>query len=83
VRGDPRAFHLWLSLPSHWSGERYAAAAARNGVAVSPASAFAVGTSTPENGVRLALGSPPFARLDSALRTLRRLVLDGDEAVVE
>ena len=67
VRGDPRAFHLWLSLPSHWSAERYAAAAARNGVAVSPASAFAVGTSTPENGVRLALGSPPFARLDSAL----------------
>ena len=27
--------------------------------------------------------APPFARLDSALRTLRRLVLDGDEAVVE
>lgn len=83
VRGDPRAFHLWLSLPTHWSAERYAAAAARNGVAVSPASAFAIGTSPPENGVRLALASPPFARLDSALRTLRRLVLDGDEAVVE
>ncbi|CAA2139467.1 PLP-dependent aminotransferase family protein [Methylobacterium bullatum] len=83
VRGDPRAFHLWLSLPPHWTAERYAGAAARNGVAVSPASAFAVDPATPENGVRLALGSPPFERLETALQTLRRLALDEDDSVVE
>lgn len=83
VRGDPKAFHLWLSLPPHWSAERYAGAAARNGVAVSPASAFAIDPAMPENGVRLALGSPPFERLGPALQTLRRLALDEDESVVE
>ncbi|WP_018044241.1 PLP-dependent aminotransferase family protein [Methylobacterium sp. 88A] len=83
VRGDPRAFHLWLSLPPHWTAERYAGAAARNGVAVSPASAFAVDPAVPENGVRLALGSPPFERLETALQTLRRLALDEDDSVVE
>ncbi|KQP08357.1 PLP-dependent aminotransferase family protein [Methylobacterium sp. Leaf93] len=83
VRGDPRAFHLWLSLPPHWTAERYAGAAARNGVAVSPASAFAIDPATPENGVRLALGSPPFERLETALQTLQRLALDEDDSVVE
>lgn len=83
IQGDPRAYHLWLSLPEAWNAERYTAAAARNGVAVSPASAFAVGASPPPNGVRLALGSPPLARLADALRILRQIATGGDESHVE
>ncbi|MCJ2045298.1 PLP-dependent aminotransferase family protein [Methylobacterium sp. J-078] len=83
IQGDPRAYHLWLTLPEAWNAERYAAAAARNGVAVSPASAFAIGPAAPPNGVRLALGSPPLARLGTGLQILRSLALNGDEAHVE
>jgi DNA-binding transcriptional MocR family regulator len=83
LKGDPRAYHLWLGLPDPWTPERFAMAAARDGVAVSPASAFAVGPEPAPYGVRLALGSPPMPRLETALRTLGRLVRDGDDAQVE
>ena len=83
LQGDPRAYHLWLGLPDPWTPERFAMAAARNGVAVSPASAFAVGPDPAPNGVRLALGSPSPDRLTVALETLARLVGDGDDSQVE
>lgn len=83
VQGDVRAYHLWLGLPHSWTPERFAMATARNGVAVSPASAFAVGPDPVPNGVRLALGSPPLARLETALQTLAHLVREGDDAQVE
>ncbi|KQP36086.1 GntR family transcriptional regulator [Methylobacterium sp. Leaf104] len=83
VQGDPRAYHLWLTLPGAWNADRYAAAAARNGVAVSPASAFAIDSAAAPNGVRLALGSPPMARLASALQILRRLAIEGEDSQVE
>lgn len=83
LQGDPRAYHLWLGLPDPWTPERFAMAAARNSVAVSPASAFAVGPDPAPNGVRLALGSPSMERLTVALETLGRLVRDGDDSPVE
>lgn len=83
VQGDPRAYHLWLTLPGAWNAERYAAAAARRGVAVSPASAFAIDPATAPDGVRLALGSPPIPKLTIALQILRQLALDGEDSQVE
>jgi DNA-binding transcriptional MocR family regulator len=83
LQGDPRAYHFWFGLPDPWTPERFAMAAARNGVAVSPASAFAVGPDPEPNGVRLALGSPSMGRLTVALQTLGRLVRDGDDSPVE
>ena len=73
VKADRRAYHLWLKLPEGWRAEVYAAAAAREGIAITPASAFAVTPGHAPNAVRLALGPPSQEELARALRTLRRL----------
>ncbi|MBL8671197.1 MAG: PLP-dependent aminotransferase family protein [Alphaproteobacteria bacterium] len=78
-QGDPRSYHLWLELPERWRAEAFTAAAARLGIAVAPASAFAVSPGYAPNAVRLALASPPIDVLAVALGALRRLAL-GDPA---
>jgi DNA-binding transcriptional MocR family regulator len=84
VRGDRRAYHLWLELPDGWNGETFASAAAREGIALTPANAFAVETSHVPRAVRLALGAPPLAALSPAIKTLRKLALsDPGDANVE
>ncbi len=81
LRGDPRAYHLWLELPGHWRAETFVAAAARRRIAVSPAADFAVGPGHAPDAVRLALAAPDAAALRPALETLRDLALAGPEAV--
>ncbi len=81
--GDPQAYHLWLELPETWRAEAYAAAALRQGIALLPASSFAVHPGHAPNAVRLALASPSREELDRALRGLRRLAFAGDDQVVE
>jgi DNA-binding transcriptional MocR family regulator len=83
IVGDPHAYHLWLELPDTWRAEAYAAAALRQGIALLPASAFAVNPGHAPNAVRLALASPAPADLDRALRRLRRLAFAGDDQVIE
>ncbi|MGH1573149.1 PLP-dependent aminotransferase family protein [Methylobacterium sp. P31] len=83
VVGDPHAYHIWLELPETWRAEAYAAAALRQGIALLPASAFAVHPGHAPNAVRLALASPSREDLDQALRRLRRLAFAGDDQVVE
>jgi DNA-binding transcriptional MocR family regulator len=73
VKADRRAYHLWLKLPEGWRADAYAAAAAREGIAITPASAFAVTPGHAPNAVRLALAPPTQEELARALRTLRRL----------
>lgn len=73
LKGDPRAYHLWLSLPEPWRAEAFTAAALRRGIAVTPGSAFAVTPGHAPGGVRLALASPGQPVLVGALRTLRDL----------
>jgi DNA-binding transcriptional MocR family regulator len=73
LAADPRAYHLWLGLPAGWRAEAYAAAAARLGIAVTPAGAFSVGSGQAPNAVRLALAAPPLDQLAAALARLRRL----------
>jgi DNA-binding transcriptional MocR family regulator len=73
VRADPRAYHCWWELPEPWRAETFVAAAARRGIAVSPAAAFAVGQGRAPNAVRLAMASPPLDVLADALSTLATL----------
>ncbi|MFG2889523.1 PLP-dependent aminotransferase family protein [Streptomyces sp. NPDC048248] len=79
VHADPGSYFAWWELPAPWRAEMFLAAAARRGIAVTPAAAFAVaaegaqGTGPAPNAVRLALASPPPALLSQALATLAAL----------
>jgi DNA-binding transcriptional MocR family regulator len=80
LRGDPRAYHLWLELPDPWRAETFVAAAARRRIAVSPAADFAAGPGHAPNAIRLALAAPEQAALRPALETLLELALAGPDA---
>lgn len=80
VKADPRAYHLWLELPASWRAERLIAAAARQGIALAPASAFAAAEGHAPNAVRIALASPPLDVLERALEMLARILRAGPEA---
>ncbi len=55
----PAGYHAWLRLPDAWdSGARFAEAAERRGVAVTPADAFWVGTGRPPAAVRISMSAP-------------------------
>ncbi len=71
---DPRSYHVWLNLPEGWRAEPLTAAAARAGIAVTPASAFAVAPGHSPNAVRLALGQPSHDELRTALARLVALL---------
>jgi DNA-binding transcriptional MocR family regulator len=73
IHADPRAYHAWVELPGPWRAESFTAAAAERGVAVAPATAFAVGAGHAPNAVRLALASPPHKVLVESLRMLNAL----------
>jgi DNA-binding transcriptional MocR family regulator len=73
IQADPGAFHCWWTLPQPWRAETFVAAAARAGIAVTPAAAFAVGTGRAPNAVRLALSSPPIETLASTMDVLAGL----------
>lgn len=73
VSGDPRAYHCWWDLPEPWRAEAFVAAAARLGIAIVPAAAFAVIPGHARNSVRLSLSAPPVETLRTALETLARL----------
>lgn len=80
LAGDPHAFHGWLSLPEPWRAESFVAAAARRGIAVTPASAFAVMPGHGPNAVRLALSVAATDRLDAALAELAAILREGPDA---
>lgn len=71
--GDPGAYHVWWELPEAWRAETFVAAAARRGIALTPAAAFAVVPGHAPNAVRLALSSPPLDVLAAALEVLATL----------
>lgn len=70
LRADPHAYHCWWELPEPWRADTFVAAAARRGIAVTPAAAFAVGASRAPNAIRLALASPTTDTLATALDIL-------------
>ncbi|HEY4253216.1 MAG TPA: PLP-dependent aminotransferase family protein [Roseomonas sp.] len=79
VQADPRAYHLWLTLPDHWRSQTFVAAAARRGITLTPSSAFAVSPGHAPNAVRLALAAPPIEPLRMALQTLARMLAAREE----
>jgi DNA-binding transcriptional MocR family regulator len=81
VHADPGAYHCWWELPEPWRAETFVAAAARHGIAVTPAAAFAVGAGHAPNAVRLALSSPTTPTLTAALDLLAALARGRPEDV--
>ncbi|WP_037303656.1 PLP-dependent aminotransferase family protein [Amycolatopsis orientalis] len=79
LRADPCAYHCWWELPEHWRAETFVAAAARRGIAVTPAAAFAVVPGHAPNAVRLAVSSPPLDTLAAALDVLAGLAAGRPE----
>jgi DNA-binding transcriptional MocR family regulator len=79
IEADPRCYHVWLHLPDGWRAETLTAAAARAGIAVTPASNFAVAPGHSPNAVRLALGQPSHEELRAALMRLAALLASRPE----
>ncbi len=79
LRADPGSYHCWWRLPDRWRAETFVAAAARRGIAVTPAAAFAVVPGHAPNAVRLALASTPTATLTAALDVLAALAEGSPE----
>jgi DNA-binding transcriptional MocR family regulator len=79
VTGDPGAYHLWWELPEPWRAETFVAAAARQGISVSPAASFAVRPGQAPNAVRISNSSPVHKVLIGALETLAGLARKAPE----
>ncbi|MFG3095731.1 PLP-dependent aminotransferase family protein [Streptomyces sp. NPDC048202] len=79
VRGDARAYHCWWRLPEGWRADTFVAAAARHGIAVAPAAAFAVRRDSAPHAIRLALASPPADALGAALDSLAGIARSAPE----
>ncbi|WP_086820074.1 PLP-dependent aminotransferase family protein [Allokutzneria sp. NRRL B-24872] len=80
ITADPQAYHCWWELPEAWRAETFVAAAARRGIAVSPAAAFAVGSGRAPNAVRLATSAPAPDVLSAALRALTAIARSSPES---
>ena len=72
LRADPRAYHSWWELPPPWQAETFVSAAARHGISISPAAAFAVAPGR-AHAVRLSNSSPTMEMLTEALDVLAGL----------
>ncbi|MEV0603118.1 PLP-dependent aminotransferase family protein [Streptomyces sp. NPDC050315] len=82
VRSDPRSYHCWWELPRPWRADTFVAAAARHGIGVAPAAAFAVGSNHAPNAIRLGLASPRPEVLSQALATLADLARSAPDDLV-
>ncbi|MGV9317152.1 aminotransferase-like domain-containing protein [Streptomyces sp. NPDC003691] len=79
---EPRSYHCWWELPAGWRADAFVAAAARRGIGVVPASAFAVAPHRAVGAVRIGLASPPAQILPGALATLARLARSAPDDLV-
>lgn len=78
--GAGDGLHVWLELPAYWRSYQLARAADREGLAVTPAEAFATGAET-VNAIRISLGSiKDRARLQAGLQRLSQLLARRPEA---
>ena len=72
--GAGDGLHVWLALPAYWTASQLARAADREGIAVTPADAFAMGSGS-VNAIRISLGSiQDRGRLQAGLQRLSRLL---------
>jgi DNA-binding transcriptional MocR family regulator len=79
MQANPKAYHLWLTLPPHWRSQTFVAAAARRDIALTPSTTFAVAPGHAPNAVRLALGAPTLEQLETALRALSGIMIAREE----
>ncbi|TDB88406.1 PLP-dependent aminotransferase family protein [Actinomadura sp. KC216] len=75
----PVSYFRWWELPSPWRADTFVAAAARHGIAVTPAAAFAAGTAAAPRAVRVGLASPPPETLARALDVLAGIAAGSPE----
>ena len=72
--GAGDGLHVWLELPAYWNSAQLARAAAGEGIAVTPAEAFAIGSGS-VNAIRISLGSiQDRGRLQAGLQRLSDLL---------
>ncbi len=75
LRAHPNALHVWVELPKPWRSERLAEASARQGIVVTPSSAFWTGKSPPPAAIRISLGGVEKLReLELGLTKLANIV---------
>ncbi len=72
--GAGDGLHVWLELPAYWNSSQLARAAGCEGIAVTPAEAFATGGAS-VNAIRISLGSiKDRGRLQAGLQRLSHLL---------
>jgi DNA-binding transcriptional MocR family regulator len=77
--GPGDGLHIWLELPAYWNSAQLARAAASDGIAVTPAEAFATGSGS-VNAIRISLGSiKDRGRLQAGLQRLSHLLASRPE----
>ena len=79
TQANSKAYHLWLTLPAHWRSQAFVAAAARRDIALTPSTTFAVAAGHAPNAVRLALGAPTMAQLETGLQMLSGILNAREE----
>jgi DNA-binding transcriptional MocR family regulator len=84
INADNSAFYLWLNLPESWRADTFVAAAAVRGIAITPASAFALTPGHAPNAVRIAISAPLMQNLERGLLTIRTLLASSaSDAAIE
>ncbi|UCU97331.1 PLP-dependent aminotransferase family protein [Acidovorax radicis] len=81
--GAGDGLHVWIELPGYWSSSQLARAADSEGIAVTPAEAFATGTTGrgSVNAIRISLGSiKDRGRLQAGLQRLSHLLARRPES---
>ncbi len=78
--GAGDGLHVWLALPGYWNSSQLARAAESEGIAVTPAEAFATGSGS-VNAIRISLGSiKDRGRLKAGLQRLSQLLARRPES---
>ncbi|MCS0627745.1 PLP-dependent aminotransferase family protein [Telluria mixta] len=78
--GAGDGLHVWLELPAYWNPSQLARAADSEGIAVTPAEAFATGSGS-VNAIRISLGSvKDRGRLQAGLQRLSQLLARRPES---
>jgi DNA-binding transcriptional MocR family regulator len=78
--GAGDGLHVWLELPAYWNSSQLARAADSEGIAVTPAEAFATGSGS-VNAIRISLGNiKDRGRLQAGLRRLSHLLARRPES---
>jgi DNA-binding transcriptional MocR family regulator len=78
--GAGDGLHVWLELPAYWNSAQLARAADSEGIAVTPAEAFATGSGS-VNAIRISLGSiKDRGRLQAGLQRLSHLLARRPES---